>query len=442
MPGSGASSDSTSYGYLPYFDPADASIIGQYQANAADKASSLAQQSIGDAMASITKNFTSATQALQPTTAAGYNAQQELNRYLGLSANSPGLAPTAPTAKQVTQPDIMQYIQGYLDPKTGQYSGVGAGSIFRKEGYTDPNTGTALGTNVLTSDNTALVQKQVQSYLQKQYSDQNKPAMDQYQQDLANYNQNKAVYDKYAATGPYTSQQVNDNITNQPGYQAQFDEGINAVQKAASARGLLGSGNMLKDLTSFASQLEGQYYSDTLNRLANQAAQGTQAAGAIANAYSGQGSALAGLQSQLGDTLSNAALSKGNALSQAYQLGSQKYKQVITGQSSSSSGGGLSGLGSVLGSAASIAMKSSKTYKTKGKNAKLNLDKLDELPVEKWKYKKKLKIDESGQEHIGPYAEDFQKVFGVGDGKSIPIVSSIGILYGLVKELNKKIGDK
>ncbi len=158
---------------------------------------------------------------------------------------------------------------------------------------------------------------------------------------------------------------------------------------------------------------------------------------------------MAQLRQSLADTLGNASLAKGNALGQAYQLGNTTYDKVITGQtkSSQSSGGGLSGIGSILGAAASFAKMSSKTYKTKGKKVKFDLDQLDQLPVERWKYKKSTNIDPSGQEHIGPYAEDFHKIFKVGDGKSIPLISEAGILWGLIKELNKKIdknikGDK
>lgn len=497
MAGGGASSESesTSYGYLPYIAPGIANAIGQQQALAAQQAANYAKQGTSDALASITKNYTSAVGQLAPTTAAGYQAQLELNKYLGLDAVKPQAAPTAPTAYVPTDYDLKNYVLDNLSTVTAgkdnnaylNYGGVGATYdgwsvndvnnrtptgmyLAGKLGIIDPEKGYAegytpggvvgkLGTNFQNTADVVLqnqdIKNAVTKYLTDQYNSQNKDLIAaqqaQYQQDLDLYNQNKAWYDKYAAEGPYTSEQITKNITEQPGYQAQQQAGIDSIQKAASARGLLSSGNMLKDLSNFSSQLQGEYYNNTLNRLAQQAAAGTSAASQLANTATQNGSTLAGLQAQLGDTLGNAALSRGQSLANSLMLGNQQYKQVVTGQSrsSQSSGGGLGGIGSILGGLGGLAqggglsgLFSSKTLKTKGKKVDFNLDDLDKLKVEKWKYKKSTKIDPEGTEHIGPYAEDFRDVFGVGDGRTIPIVSSLGILYGLVKELNHKVDQK
>ena len=45
------------------------------------------------------------------------------------------------------------------------------------------------------------------------------------------------------------------------------------------------------------------------------------------------------------------------------------------------------------------------------------LEKVTALPVETWRYRDE--IDPSGKRHIGTYAEDFQRGFGLGDGKSL-----------------------
>ena len=63
------------------------------------------------------------------------------------------------------------------------------------------------------------------------------------------------------------------------------------------------------------------------------------------------------------------------------------------------------------------------------------LDGVVNTPVSKWSYK-----GESTR-HIGPMAEDFQKAFGVGDGKTISIIDAIGVLFAAIQGLDQKIGE-
>jgi len=60
---------------------------------------------------------------------------------------------------------------------------------------------------------------------------------------------------------------------------------------------------------------------------------------------------------------------------------------------------------------------------------------MKQIPVERWKY-----IDQS-EDHIGPYAEDFKALFGVGDGKTIGVVDAIGVLMASVKALAQELDD-
>jgi hypothetical protein len=63
------------------------------------------------------------------------------------------------------------------------------------------------------------------------------------------------------------------------------------------------------------------------------------------------------------------------------------------------------------------------------------LDKLKQLQIKTWHYK--------GDEvkHIGPMAEHFQEVFGVGDGVHISIIDVVGVLLGAMKELAEVNGN-
>ena len=60
------------------------------------------------------------------------------------------------------------------------------------------------------------------------------------------------------------------------------------------------------------------------------------------------------------------------------------------------------------------------------------------LPVERWKYKKGV-ADEG--EHIGPYAEDFRELFGIGDGETINVIDALGVCLKAIQELSAKVND-
>ncbi len=63
------------------------------------------------------------------------------------------------------------------------------------------------------------------------------------------------------------------------------------------------------------------------------------------------------------------------------------------------------------------------------------LEKIDELPITQWNYK----VEGSDVSHIGPTAQDFQAVFGLGgDDKSISTIDPAGIALAAIKALNEK----
>lgn len=92
--------------------------------------------------------------------------------------------------------------------------------------------------------------------------------------------------------------------------------------------------------------------------------------------------------------------------------------------------------GALVGAAAS---RSSRTYKNRITTVDVDdvLRKVGALEVDRWRYKPE--IDDARVEHIGPYAEDFQESFGLGDGKSIPTVDALGVLFAAVKALAAKV---
>jgi len=70
------------------------------------------------------------------------------------------------------------------------------------------------------------------------------------------------------------------------------------------------------------------------------------------------------------------------------------------------------------------------------------LDKLIAMPMEKWNYK----AQDDKVKHIGPYAQDFNKAYGLGDGKlSISTIDSDGIALTSIQALaerNKHLSEK
>ena len=174
-----------------------------------------------------------------------------------------------------------------------------------------------------------------------------------------------------------------------------------------------------------------------------------QASGQLQSGVQGQqgfGLALQNFQEQLKQ---QAFQNRANIFGQQGQLG--------LGLATGSGGGGLSfprgtetsqtpGFGEVLGGAGAfltgakaVGLFSSRDLKTD--NAPIDedavLEKLEELPVETWRYKPETAKDE--RMHIGTYAEDFREAFGLGDGETLDMIDTTGVLMAAVKALSKKV---
>jgi len=99
----------------------------------------------------------------------------------------------------------------------------------------------------------------------------------------------------------------------------------------------------------------------------------------------------------------------------------------------------MNAVGSGLGMAAGMYMKSSKDAKTaKRKYNPVSARKvIENLPIERWKYKPGMPYEDAEVDHVGPYAEDWHKATGLGDGKTINVVDAVGINMAAVKSLAK-----
>lgn len=123
--------------------------------------------------------------------------------------------------------------------------------------------------------------------------------------------------------------------------------------------------------------------------------------------------------------------------SQASILNQQQQNKIqaqqMKNQSSSSLWGGI-------GSLAGMGMMAFSSKKLKENKKPIEdgaaLDAVNSMPVEEWKYKDGVS---DGGEHIGPYAEDFARVTGKGDGKMINMMDSLGLTMKAVQDLSKKV---
>lgn len=112
-----------------------------------------------------------------------------------------------------------------------------------------------------------------------------------------------------------------------------------------------------------------------------------------------------------------------NAQMQAYQA-----KAAAAGSAWQGAAGIVGGLGS---------MKCSRTYKTDDAPAERILDAVKRVPVRSWRYVRE--IDPRQELHIGPYAEDWKRELGLGDGKEISVIDVCGVLMKCVQELSTEV---
>lgn len=108
--------------------------------------------------------------------------------------------------------------------------------------------------------------------------------------------------------------------------------------------------------------------------------------------------------------------------------------QAEQSQNNAMMGGIFGGIGKLAG----LFMTSSKKAKTGKRPSKGNLKAVKQMPVERWRYKEGV-ADGGAAEHTGPYAEDFKKATGHGDGATIPVQDMLGVTMGAVKELSGQV---
>jgi hypothetical protein len=306
-----------------------------------------------------------------PLSYAGNASTAKLNYLLGNNPYNPGAAPTAPTAPtlasaeaSVTPEQLQNYIQANMTTNgfnagPGQqqayiYSGAGA---FQPDGTPinwTPGTGINIdltgahdygGAAGFAADPT--INAAATQYLGEQALTQDQTNYQSAEQAYTNqdqlYNQNEALYNQYTQQGPLTAASLNNMVSNLPGYQFNLNQGINAIQNAASASGQLNGGNMLQALSTFGQGQASNYYNQYIGNLQQLAGLGTSATSTNTSNTNAEGSALSSLIGNEGTNLANGELATGQSQSSSYLSNAALNSQYL--------GGGSNPAYSLLGSA-------------------------------------------------------------------------------------------
>ena len=139
--------------------------------------------------------------------------------------------------------------------------------------------------------------------------------------------------------------------------------------------------------------------------------------------YRGYQGAMSGYQGALG-----AQGAIGNMMNQGYQ------NQLAAYNADNAAWGGI---GQLAGSAAMMYFSSEDMKKDKQPMDRGEaLGAVRNMPVERWTYKEGV---EDGGRHVGPYAEDFARQTGVGNGRAINVQDAIGVALGAIKDLDAKV---
>lgn len=154
-----------------------------------------------------------------------------------------------------------------------------------------------------------------------------------------------------------------------------------------------------------------------------------------ASASTGLGANVAGINGAANSTMNGARVAMSGQNGMMNGLNMQYQNQVRAYEASNAAFGDLMNAG---GQVAGYAMMSSKDAKTKKRKPMSSLDAMKGMPVEEWEYKKGMG-DGGGKKHVGPYAEDFQKATGLGNGKEISVIDAMGVTMGAVQELSAKV---
>jgi hypothetical protein len=103
-----------------------------------------------------------------------------------------------------------------------------------------------------------------------------------------------------------------------PGYDFRMQQGLDAIDRSAAARGSLMSGQTIKAAQEYGQGLASQEYGDYYNRMAGLADTGANAASNLASARLNTAAGVGGNLAQIGANKTNQSIAQGNMLSNVF----------------------------------------------------------------------------------------------------------------------------
>lgn len=201
-----------------------------------------------------------------------------------------------------------------------------------------------------------------------------------------------------------------------PGFEFAMKRALGAANQSSAAGGMAGSPAAQEWSQGIASNMAAKDYNNWLQN----------ALGAYNRGLSGRENMFgtgAKMGADFGNTIGNVELQKA-----LLKYMGQNAENQREGEMWGALGSGIGAIGSALAFSSQALKDRVDTPSTSD-----ILNNVRELSLDRWKYKG---VD---QAFLGPYAEEFTKRFGVGDGKTINLIDAVGVLLGAVKELDKKI---
>lgn len=139
-------------------------------------------------------------------------------------------------------------------------------------------------------------------------------------------------------------QNIGKQLTADPGYQFRMQQGVNALDRSAAARGTLQSGAQMKALTQYGQGLASDELGNTFGRLTNMRDSAQTAANNLSQVRMQKGTALANLATGNASQNQNLSQNTSNALGQYAMAGGQARAGAYENMGSAINGGIQNGL--------------------------------------------------------------------------------------------------
>jgi len=241
---------------------------------------------------------------------------------------------------------------------------------------------------------------------------------------------------------PDIGEYMSNYLRSTPGYQFQMDEGVNALNRSAAAKGMLYSGAQQKALTTYGQGLADQTYNALLDRIANLSTGGQNAAVQLGGIGANAASTVANTQLASGQAQAQGIYNTYNAQQSAYNTGTNNLMSMLgLGTGILSGTGALGAIGSGISSLAGAIFSDKRTKKHIKPLRRGALKKINSLNPVTFRYKDEF----GGTRETGYVADEVEKVApgaivrGPGGLRMIKPLAMNALLVQAVQEQQEQI---